>query len=55
MLYLFELFKLKKATKRFLSVRPVLLNSWVFDYELSGCRFESSCGHLKFYLNFLVM
>ena len=27
---------------------PVWLNSWVFFYELSGCRFESSCSHLNF-------
>ena len=25
---------------------PVWLNGWVFIYELSGCGFESSCGHL---------
>ena len=25
---------------------PVWLNSCVFVYELSGCRFESSCSHL---------
>ena len=23
------------------------LNCWVFDYELSGCGFKSSCNHLK--------
>ena len=26
--------------------RPVLLNGWVFIYELSGCGFEFSCSHL---------
>ena len=26
----------------------VWLNGWVFDYELSGCGFESSCSHLNF-------
>ena len=25
--------------------RPVWLNGWVFVYELSGCRFKSSCCH----------
>ena len=24
---------------------PVWLNGWVFVYELSGCGFESRCGH----------
>ena len=23
-------------------------NGWVFSYELSGCRFKSSCSHLNF-------
>ena len=27
---------------------PVWLNGWVFVYELSGCRFGSSCNHLNF-------
>ena len=27
---------------------PVWLNGWVFVYELSGCRFDSSCSHLNF-------
>ena len=27
---------------------PNWLNGWVFVYELSGCRFESWCGHLNF-------
>ena len=27
---------------------PVWLNGWVFVYELSGCRFESSWSHLNF-------
>ena len=27
---------------------PVWLNGWVFVYELSGCGFESRCGHLDF-------
>ena len=26
---------------------PVLLNSWVFVYELSGCGFHSTCSHLN--------
>ena len=26
---------------------PVLLNSWVFVYELSVCGFDSSCSHLN--------
>ena len=26
---------------------PVWLNDWVFVYEVSGCRFESHCVHLK--------
>ena len=26
---------------------PVLLNGWVFVYELSGCELESTCSHLK--------
>ena len=26
---------------------PVWQNSWVFVYEISGCRFESSCSHLN--------
>ena len=25
---------------------PVWLNGWVFNYELSGCGFESRCSHL---------
>ena len=29
-------------------VWPVWLNGWVFDYELSGCGFESSWRHLNF-------
>ena len=29
---------------------PVWLNGWVFVYELSGRRFESSCSHLNFRL-----
>ena len=38
---------------------PVWLNGWVFVYELSGCRFESSCSHLKlvstiFYQTFVI-
>ena len=28
---------------------PVWLNSWVFVYELSGCRFPSSCSSLRLY------
>ena len=24
---------------------PIWPNGWVFVYELSGCRFESSCSH----------
>ena len=31
----------------FLSVWQVLLNDWVFVYELSGCGCESSCSQLK--------
>ena len=27
---------------------PVWLNGWVFVQELSGCRFEFHCSHLKF-------
>ena len=27
---------------------PVLLNGWVFVYELNGCRFESRYCHLNF-------
>ena len=27
---------------------PVWLNSWVFVYELNGCRFKSRCSHLIF-------
>ena len=27
-----------------LVIRPVWLNGWVFVYELSSCRFESSCN-----------
>ena len=29
-------------------IKPVWLNGWVFDYELSGCRFESRCCHSKY-------
>ena len=32
-----------------LIIWPVPLNGWVFFYELSGCRFESSCSYLSFY------
>ena len=28
--------------------RPVWLSGSIFVYELSGCRFESSCGYVKF-------
>ena len=27
---------------------PICLNCWVFVYELSGCRFESTCSRLTF-------
>ena len=27
---------------------PVLLNGWLFVYELSGCGFQPSCSHLNF-------
>ena len=32
--------------KRRYSIWP---NGWVFIYELSGCEFESSCSHNKYY------
>ena len=25
-----------------------MLNSWLFDYDLSGCGFEFCCSHLNF-------
>ena len=28
-------------------VHKLTLNGWVFIYELSGCGFESNCGHLN--------
>ena len=33
---------------------PVRLNSWVFIYEQSGCRFESRCCHLQKTFGFLM-
>ena len=33
--------------KRTLNHLAKLVNGWVFVYELSGCRFESSCSHLN--------
>ena len=33
-----------------LDSNPVWPNGWVFDYELSGSGFESSCSHLTFRL-----
>ena len=33
--------------KRTLNHLAIWLNGWVFVYELSGCRFESRCCHLK--------
>ena len=41
----------RKRTLNHLTIQakwPVLLNSWVFVYELSGRRFESRCSHLNF-------
>ena len=29
------------------TIWPVWLNGWVFIYELNGCGFESTCGHLN--------
>ena len=37
----------RKRTLNHLAKLEVWLNSWVFVYELSGCRFESSCSHLN--------
>ena len=37
-----------KYSQQGLIIWPVWLNLWVFVYELSGCRFESSCSHLNF-------
>ena len=28
---------------------PVWLNGWIFVFELSGCWFESSCGHSDYF------
>ena len=36
-----------KHSQHRLIIWPVLLNGWVFVYELSGCGFESSCSHLN--------
>ena len=35
-----------KYSKHSSIIWPVWLNGWVFDYELSGCGFESSCSYL---------
>ena len=37
-----------KYSQHSLIICPVWLNGWVLVYELSGCRFESSCSHLNF-------
>ena len=26
--------------------QPICLNGWVFDYDLSGCGFDSRCSHI---------
>ena len=37
-----------KYSQHSLIIWPVRLNGWVFVFELSGCKFESSCSHLNF-------
>ena len=37
-----------KSTQHSSIIGPVLLNGWVFVYELIGCGFESHCCHLDF-------
>ena len=37
-----------KRTVNHLAIWPVWLTGRMFVYELSGCRFESSCSHLNF-------
>ena len=39
-----------KCSQHSAVIWPVRLNGWVFVYEISGCGFESSYGHLNFRL-----
>ena len=43
-----QLHRANKYSQHSSKVWSVWLNSWVFLYKLSGCRFEFSCNHLNF-------
>ena len=43
-----QIYRTDKLSRHSSIIWSVWPNSWMFGYELSGCRFESSCGHWNF-------